>query len=63
MKHIFTLLFLDSGVSLLSHLLKFSHSRRSLPLFQENHFASSDGSLYMIVVEGKDMEGVPLNLF
>ena len=44
------------------HLLKFSLSSRALPLFQEISFASSRGSFALIVVEGNEIEVVPLIL-
>ena len=62
MKRVFMLQFLTDGVPLVSHLLKFSLYSRSLPLFQEISFASSRGSFALIVVEGNEIEVVPLIL-
>ena len=52
--------FLAVGVPSLYHSLKFSLSRIALALFQEITFAFSYGSLDIIVVEVKEMEGDPL---
>ena len=62
MKRVFKMWFLDAGVMLLSHFLKFTCSRRDLPLFQESTFSSITGSLDLIIFEGKEKEGDILTL-
>ena len=52
-KRAFRLKFLAAGVPSLSHLIKFAWSSSALALFQESTFASSAGSLDLIVVEVK----------
>ena len=50
------------GGSIIFPFAKNSQARRALPLFQVIPFASSTGSLDLIGVEGKDMEGGLLTL-
>ena len=62
MKRSFTLRFIAYSVPLVSCLLKFYLSSRSLPLLQVTPFASIWGYFSLIVVEGYDTEGALLIL-
>ena len=59
MKRDFMLIFFYDSVPLVSQLLNFDLSIRSLPLFQETPFALRQG-FSIIVVEGIEIEWAPL---